>query len=210
METLDCLAARVSATQIDPERPLDGEDLRDLVRWACRAPSSFNLQPWRFVALTTPGERERLCRAAGADCVSLEAPVVLLVLGDLRACEDHAETLRLTVEKGDLVRTTADAWVHAAARYFAQPQAARDEAVRSAAQAAMCLMLAARDRGIASAAVQAFDGDALRREFAISDRYVPVMLIALGYPKAGDTQRQKVRLGLGVVLHEGTAEGLPD
>lgn len=209
METLDCLAARVSANAFDPERAVDPEDLRDLVRWACRAPSSFNLQHWRFVALTEPAERARLAAATRGQELP-EAPVVLIVLGDLRAHEDLADALRPTVEKGELPKATADGWIQAANRAYGHPQAARDEALRSASMAAMCLMLAARDRGIVSAPVFLLDADAVRREFAISDRYVPALVLALGYPAPGEPQRQKVRVPIGKVLHEGSGESLPD
>lgn len=208
METLDCLAARVSAVRFDRERAVDGEDLRDLVRWACRAPSSFNLQHWRFVAVSGAGTAKLEAATRGQELA--DAPVVLIVLGDLRAHEDLADALRPTVEKGELQKAVADGWTQAAARAYGHPQAAREEALRSACMAAMCLMLAARDRGIASAPVFVFDHDAVRRDFAISDRYVPAMLLALGYPAPSEPQKQKVRLPLGTVLHEGSGESLPD
>ena len=209
METLDCLSARVTANRFDPDRGIDQEDLRDLVRLACRAPSAFHQQHWRFVAVQDAGTRAALQAAAHGDERVVEAPLVLVALGDLRAYEDLGETLRPTVEKGELERSTADRWVRQAGRESSQPQAARDEALRSVSMAVMCLLLAARDKGLASACLTSLDLDSLRSTLAISERYLPVALVALGHPMPGDTQRQKVRLGLGTVLHEGSAEALP-
>lgn len=209
METLDCLSARVTATRFDPDRGIDQEDLRDLVRHACRAPSAFHQQHWRFVAVQDAEARAALSEAAHGDPRVAEAPLVLVALGDLRAYEDLADTLRPTVEKGELDRATAERWVRQAAKEYSQPQAARDEAQRSVSMAVMCLLLAARDKGLASACLTSLDVEALRTALAVSERYLPVALVALGHPLPGDTQRQKVRLGLGTVLHEGSAEALP-
>jgi nitroreductase len=35
-----------------------------------------------------------------------------------------------------------------------------------------------------------FDPEAVKREFAIADRYVPVMLITVGYPAPGNWPRK--------------------
>ncbi len=210
METLDVLASRVSAQHFDPERQIDPDELRDLVRLACRAPSAFNLQHWRFLAVTDPVLRSRLEGLAPGQAHLGEAPVVLVVLGDLRAEEMHEEALRATVEKGGLSEEQAEAWMAQASKVYARPQAARDEAVRSASFAGMCLMLAARDRGLASSPAMGFDAESVREVCGISERYLPVLLVALGHPRTGDTQRQKVRLGLGKVLFEGDGEALPE
>ena len=64
------------------------------------------------------------------------------------------------------------------------PQLRRDEAFRSASLAAMLLMLAAQDRGLASGALSGFDADGVAEEFNLGDQLVPVMLITIGHPAA--------------------------
>jgi nitroreductase len=82
---------------------------------------------------------------------------------------------------------------------YADPQLARDEAIRSASLAAMTLMLSASARGFASGALIGFDPARVRREFGIADRYLPVMLLAVG-PAAGGPAARKVRLPVDRVL----------
>jgi nitroreductase len=76
---------------------------------------------------------------------------------------------------------------------------ARDEAIRSASLAAMTLMLSAEARGWASCALTGFDAGAVCREFEIEERYVPVMLLAVGHPLAPPGPRMP-RLGVEEVL----------
>ena len=65
---------------------------------------------------------------------------------------------------------------------YAEKGIARDEAIRSASLAAMTMMLAAEARGLAACALTGFDPERVRREFGVGDRYIPVMLLAVGYP----------------------------
>ena len=60
---LELIRRRVSVEEFDP-RPVDEATIRALVADAARAPSSFNIQHWRFVAVRKPEDKERLCRAA--------------------------------------------------------------------------------------------------------------------------------------------------
>ena len=66
---------------------------------------------------------------------------------------------------------------------------ARDEAIRSCSLAAMNLMLSAEARGLATAALAGFDPQKVRQYFDIDERYLPVMLLAVGYPASRSTAR---------------------
>ncbi len=44
------------------------------------------------------------------------------------------------------------------------------------------LMLAAHDRGVGTCWVMYFDPEAIRREFALPDHFVPLALLVMGYP----------------------------
>lgn len=90
--------------------------------------------------------------------------------------------------------------------YAGKPEFARDEAIRSASMAAMALMLAATERGLASGPMIGFDPQALRREFNIDARYLPVMLIAVGRPAPGNWPR-KPRLRVHEVLVDDARPG---
>lgn len=207
METEDAIRARSTPRAFDPERGLDAEEVRELVALACRAPSSFNLQPWRFVVVEDSDARARLVELSGEARLG-QAPVVLIVLGDLRANEDLAEALVPSVERGDLDPEQARAWSEQADRLCADPRRARDEATRSAGMAVATLMLAATSRGLTTLVRADFDLDGVREEFGVTNRFLPVALVALGHPAAGEPGPQKVRRGLGRSMVEGDAREL--
>ena len=87
----------------------------------------------------------------------------------------------------------------AAAAYASNAQFQRDEAIRSGALAGMTFMFAAQARGYATGPMIGFDPEQVKKIFGISDRYVPVMLITLGYPAPGNAPR-KPRLSVDEVL----------
>jgi nitroreductase len=139
----------------------------------------------------------------------VDAPVTFIILGDLRGHERLAAALEPLVVAGSFDRKMADGWLGAAGHlYGANPQMARDEAIRSASLAAMTLMLAAEAKGMASGPMIGFDADGVRREFQIPDRYVPVMLLPVGYAAAGNWAR-KPRFALNDVLFMGHGQELP-
>lgn len=59
------------------------ELLDELLRLAGRAPSAFNLQPWRLVVVEDASLRERLCEAAFGQPQVKSAPVVLALTTDM-------------------------------------------------------------------------------------------------------------------------------
>ena len=195
---LEMIRQRASVEAFDT-RPIDDETIRALVEDAARTPSSFNIQHWRFVAVRNDEDKERLCHAAFGQEQVRAAPVTFIVLGDLEGLEKLPRINREAVELGALPEGKAAAWERFAAEIYADPQAARDEALRSASLASMTLMLAAEARGLASGALSGFDVDRVRADFDIEPRYLPVMLIAVGYPAKLDP-RQQPRLGVDEIL----------
>ena len=86
---------------------------------------------------------------------------------------------------------------------------------RSTALAAMALMHAAWDEGVASCPVGGFDADALVAEFDVPDGYEPVMIVTLGYPADGAEaleRERKYRRPVEEVVHRETFDpgGAPD
>ena len=196
---LQLIRRRSTREHFDPDRALDTQQIRELVRDASRAPSSFNLQHSRFLAVRRPADKDRLRQAAyGQDQVA-NAAVTFIILGDLRAVEMLPSIMDLAVEHGALSQGKAAAWVRMAREIYADERKARDEAIRSASLSAMTMMFAAEARGMVTAALSGFDVDQVQREFEIEDRYVPVMLLAVGFPCGSESPRMP-RLELSQVL----------
>ena len=82
---------------------------------------------------------------------------------------------------------------------YADPQIARDEAIRSATMGAATLIYAAEAMGLVSSAMLGFEAQAVMREFALEHDEIPVMLVAVGRSAPGNWP-QKPRRPLAEVL----------
>ena len=208
-ELLQRIRSRVTVESFDPDRELTDDEIRELVADACEAPSSFNMQHWRFIAVRRPEDKAILAEAAYGQRQVTDAAVTFILLGDLNSVEHLGETLEHAVKSGSLARARAEAWVAQAEKIYTDPQMSRDEAIRSCSLAAMTLMLAAEARGLGVGALVGFDPDRVMREFKINERYLPVMLLAVGHPLKKD-ERRKDRLPIGQILCFDRGESLPD
>jgi nitroreductase len=162
------------------------------VHAACQAPSSFNLQNWRFVAVFNEDIKEQLKSATmPTNRARLsEASVLLLFIGDLKAHEELNAILQSSIQAGLLAQDVADAWLAAASQmYGADKSLLRDEAIRSCSLAAMTFMLAAAELGYATCPV-GFHQNTVTELMGLTDQYVPVMMVALGYPCQHDRSRR--------------------
>ena len=200
MDTLETIKHRISANNFDSTKALSETEISDLISYAIEAPSSFNIQHWRFVAVTKPEEKARLKAVAYNQPKVSDAAVTFIVLGDLQAYERLPKIYAPLVAAGAMTQEQVDRTVGMAiGMYSSNPQMARDEAIRGASLAAMTLMLAAEAKGLVSGPMIGFDPEGVKREFKISDRYVPVMLLAVGHAAAGNHPR-KPRLSVDEVL----------
>ena len=195
----DVIRGRLSAERFEIGGEVTVDEIRELIEDAILAPSSFNIQHWRFVAVRDPEDKKRLRAAAYGQAVVEDAAMTLIVLGDLRGHEKLAEILDDCVGKDAMTSSTAKRWLELSNGIYGDAQMARDEAIRSATLASMVLMLSAAARGLATAPLIGFDPDAVRREFEIPEHCLPVMLLAIGRP-AADPPRHKVRMSVDRVL----------
>ncbi len=203
MDGLTLLKQRISANKFDKTKPLSEAEIKELIAYATEAPSSFNIQHWRFVAVIEPEPKERLKSVAFGQEKVTEAAVTFIVLGDLLGHEKLPDILSRSVQAGIVQKNVADGWVDYANQFYDNnAQMARDEAIRSASLAAMALMVAAQAKGLVTGPMIGFDPEGVKREFGISDRYVPVMLLPVGYEAPGNWSR-KPRLSVDEVLSFG-------
>jgi nitroreductase len=197
--TLALIEKRVSANLFDDTHTLSDGAIEDLIRLATRAPSAYNLQNWRFIAVRTPGSKARLRALAYGQAKVEQAAVTFIICGTL---PDHAAVparLRPFVEAGFMPSDMASGWLEGARGQYADPQMARDEAVRSATFGAATLIYAAEALDLASGPMVGFDADGVARAFGLAGDEVPVMLVAVGRAAPGNWP-QKPRRPLAEVL----------
>ncbi|KGG84167.1 nitroreductase family protein [Comamonas thiooxydans] len=197
--TLALIEQRISANRFDDSHSLADAEIARLVQLATRAPTAYNLQNWRFIAMRTPAAKARLRALAQDQAKVQEAAVCFIVCGVLADPEALAERLQPFVDGGFMPAAMAQGWLQAAQQQYASAQAVRDEALRSASFGAMTLMHAAQAMGLASCAMTGFDAEGVTSSFGLASEEVPVMLVTVGRAAAGNWP-QKPRRPLEQVL----------
>jgi len=187
---LQVVRDRATIEEFDPARDLSEQEIRELIEDTIQAPSSFNIQHWRFVAVRHAEDKQRLREAAYGQAHVEHAAVTFIILGDTKGVEKLPQIVEQAVACGALPERKGAAWLRMAGSIYGDEKIARDEAMRSGSLAAMILMLCAEARGLASAALSGFDAARVMRDFEIDERYVPVMLLAVGHPRGGPGVRQ--------------------
>lgn len=179
----ETIKSRISANSYDPARPLSDQQISELIELATRAPSAFNLQNWRFVAVRSAQAKGLLLPLAYGQQKIADAAVTFIVCGTLKPHATLPAALKPAVDAGILDQAVFDMWVGAAqGMYSENPALQRDEAIRSGSLAAMTLMLAATGLGLVSTPMIGFDPIAVANTFGLSADEIPVMLVTVGYP----------------------------
>jgi nitroreductase len=196
---LGVIEQRISANQFDAWHTLEDAAVTELVRLATRAPTAYNLQNWRFIAVKTPGAKAKLSALAYGQPKVSEAAVTFIVCGVLPDPETLPDRLMPFVKAGHMRAEIVASWQEGARAKYADPREARDEAVRSASLGAAALIYAAEAMGFVSSPVGGFDPEGVAQAFAIAADEIPVMLIPVGRAAPGNWP-QKPRRPLSEVL----------
>jgi nitroreductase len=197
--TIALIERRISANAFDASHTLQDPEIEALVRLATRAPTAFNLQNWRFIALRTSEAKARLRHLAHGQAKVSDAAVTFIICGQLPVPDDIAIRLTSFIEAGFMSPQVARTWQEGARAQYADPLAARDEAIRSATLGAATLIHAAEALGFVSGPMVGFDAAGVAREFELGRDEVPVMLLAVGRAAPGNWP-QKPRRPLAEVL----------
>lgn len=191
---LDLIRQRVSANRFDPTHTLDDATIRDLIFYASEAPSCYNLQNWRFIAVRSAARKRALMALAYDQEKAVDAAVTFIVCGVLEPERGIRAAMQPFHDDGHIDREMLDQWVEETnSAYRDKPGKQRDEAIRSASLAAMNLMIAAQAMGLATGPMGGFDAAGVSADFRLAATEVPVMLVAVGRAAPGNWPRKRRR-----------------
>ncbi|WP_339169404.1 nitroreductase family protein [Paenibacillus sp. FSL R5-0341] len=175
---------RRSVKLYDPEVKISREEMTEILAEASRAPSSVNMQPWRFLVVDTAEGKEKLAPLAKFNQNQvLTSAAVVGVFIDMNNAEYLEEIFSKAVEHGYMPQEVKDAQVQFVKPYYDNMPAAdlRDVNLIDAGLASMQLMLAARAHGYDTNPIGGYEKDQIAEAFGMDkERYQPVMLISIG------------------------------
>jgi nitroreductase len=194
MDTFEAIYARRAIKHYDPDHLMPEADLQKLMEAAIQAPTSFNIQHWRFVVVRDKALRQQI-RAVGNDQAQMtDASVLIIMTADVMAWKKDpqrywknapAEVAELLVNWMGPFHEGRD-WLQ------------RDEAMRSIGMASQTIMLAAKAMGYDSCPMIGFDLEKVAKLINLPDDHVIGNMIAIGkgtkdpWPKPGQLPLKEV------------------
>jgi nitroreductase len=160
--------------------PVAEEDLRELLRLAGRAPSAFNVQPWRFVVVQDTELKTKLAAAAYGQQQIVRAPATIVMYSDMEsALERMPESAH-----PDLTQDQRDAGVASFRATFANQSVEEREAwgVGQSNIALGYLLLLAESMGYATSPMLGFEPEKVKALLGLPAHVRIPALVAIGYP----------------------------
>ncbi|AOZ90933.1 nitroreductase family protein [Paenibacillus crassostreae] len=192
----DIITSRHSVRVYDPTVTISRVEMTEILEEATLAPSSVNLQPWRFLVIDSPEGKSTLEELApGNKNQVTTSSAVVAVFGDMNAFENADEIMSTDVERGYMPQEIKDQVMANYTDLFGRipAQAFREMILIDGGLVSMQLMLSARARGYDTNPIGGYDKSRIAEAFGMEkERYVPVMLISVG--KATKEPRRTSRL----------------
>lgn len=195
MQVKDAIYNRRSIKAFDAEHRLKADEEKDLFEATIQAPTSFNIQHWRFVVLRDPDLRAKIRKEFGNDQAQMtDASLLVLFTADMKAWEKNPQRYWANApqEVADLLVNWMGPFHEG--REWLQ----RDEAQRSIGMAMQTLMLAAQGMGYQSCPMIGFDIDEVAKLINLPDDHVMGPMVAIGkgtkeaWPKPGQLSLDEV------------------
>lgn len=201
-ELIEGIRSRRSGHNYDPDEDISDETLEELIRDAAIAPSSYNLQPWEFVAVQDDERLDEVVDIAYGQEHIRDAGTAILVVGHTNA-KTADRVFEEWAEAGRMDEETAQQTKAQTAEMYEGDAMGRDYAIRNASLAAQNLMLSAHARGLTATPMIGFDQERIAEFLDLPDDEIPVMLLAVG-PSGGDEPERLPRRSVDEILHRET------
>lgn len=109
-EFFDVIKGRKSVKYFDPNVKIKREEIIEMLNEANIAPSSCNLQPWRYIVVDTQEGKEKLGSANYNKIQNDTSAAMIIVLGDLNHYGKFDEIYGEAVEKGYMTEEVKDSF----------------------------------------------------------------------------------------------------
>ena len=168
-------------------RPIPSEDLRRILVAGLSAPSAYNLQPWRFIVVSTADQKRRLRSACYNQPKVGEASAVIVACGDADGWRngDLDEMLRMGRENGMPENYAEQAKVGIPAYLSNHPNLPM-WLNRQVMIAFTHMMLTAETLGYDTAPMEGYEPEKIHEVLKLPLSYTTVALLALGWGRGAD------------------------
>ncbi|QMU61063.1 MAG: nitroreductase family protein [Gammaproteobacteria bacterium] len=188
MNTIEAIYNRRAVKHFDENHKLTQEEETKLLEATIQAPTSFNIQHWRFVILRDPELRSKIRTEFGNDQAQItDASLLVLFTADVKAWNKEPERYWKNAPK-----EVAELLVNWMGPFHVEKEwLQRDEAQRSIGIAMQTMMLAAQEMDYQSCPMIGFDHEKVTELINLPAFHVIGPMVAIGkgikdpWPKPG-------------------------
>ncbi|KOS67774.1 NAD(P)H nitroreductase [Lysinibacillus contaminans] len=175
---------RRSIKEYDPTVKISREEMSEIIAQASKAPSSINMQPWRFLVIDSEQGKEKLAPLSrfNKDKV-LSSSAVIAVFADINNFDYAEEIYSKAVELGYMPQEVKEFQLNAFKPLYEKmsDEEMKDTIMLDAGLVSMQLMLVARAYGYDTNPIGGYEKDLIAEAYGLEkERYIPVMLISIG------------------------------
>ncbi|WP_121609942.1 nitroreductase family protein [Mesobacillus foraminis] len=185
---------RHSVRKYDSSFTLSKEEILEILKEATLAPSSSNLQPWKFLVIQDQETKAELRSIAYNQEQVETSAAVIAVLGDREMYKNVEKVYQSAFEAGYMTEANMKQLIEGTNKTYpnAPVETRENIAAFDAGLVSMQLMLIAKARGLDTVTMGGFDKAKFIERFEIDERYFPIVLISLG--KAAAPAHKTTRL----------------
>ncbi|WOV84296.1 nitroreductase family protein [Sporosarcina jeotgali] len=178
----EVIHARKSVRKFDSDYQIAPGVIEEMLQEATLAPSSSNLQPWRFIVIQDEEAKKKIKEFSFNQEQMETSSAIIAVVGDTEMYHNIDEIYLSNLEAGNIDEVNVQRQIdNAKALYPNAPADARlTIAAFDAGLVSMQFMLIAKAKGYDTVPMGGFDKAQFAKEFNLEDRYAPLVLIALG------------------------------
>lgn len=178
----EVIKERHSIRKYDPDFKISRQEVEEILDEAITAPSSSNLQPWRFIVFDNENTKKELRAIANNQEQVETSSVVIAVLADKEMYHNIERVYRSAFEAGYMDEANMERLIKSANSTYphASEEVRKNIAFFDTGLVSMQIMLLAKAKGYDTVPMGGFDKVQFRERFNIADRFEPVVLISLG------------------------------
>ncbi len=183
----DVVFHRRSTPSFDGE-PLPAEDLQTILKAGIRAPSGYNVQPWRFIVVQSPEQKKRLRAASYNQGKVEEASIVIVACGDADGWRKDLDEMLQLGREGGMPESYAEQARNSVPNYLSgfSSEQMHGWLNKQVMLAYTHMMLMAEVLGYDTAPMEGFEQDKVHEVLRLPLSYWVVALLAIGHLRGPD------------------------
>ncbi len=183
---------RYACKAFDPARKLSDQEFAKILEYGRLSPSSFGMEPWRFIVVTGQETKEALRPLCWNQKQITTCSHLLIIVADSGVVQDESYIQAMFARRGLPADATA-AYIERYKSFLAQQDVAC-WVQKQCYIAAANMMTGAAHHGIDSCPIEGFEKEKVEAFFALAPHQKVALLIAFGYCAMERPQKRRLDL----------------